>query len=288
MAWLLRVLGALWRALASLPGWTAACFKAIPGAITGLIERGGDLRHAMPEQIGRLGLVTVFGLTAVLSVRAYVVPQKFKDVPLNQALTMERERARGVQYAGGSACAECHQDQVLEKRGGHHRMLSCESCHGPCYEHTQDPGGDFTPYAPRLRDFCVLCHAYDPAKPTGFPQINPATHNSLKPCIECHKPHAPVPPETPRECGACHGEIEKTKSVSAHATLSCTICHETTDDHKNNPHRVKPTKPENREFCGKCHAIGAAKKEAPKVDLETHGEKYECWECHYPHMPEGR
>ncbi len=142
--------------------------------------------------------------------------------------------------------------------------------------------------APRLRDYCVLCHAYDPSRPTGFPQINPASHNPLKPCIECHNPHQPVPPETPRECGACHGEIEKTKAVSAHATLSCTICHDADDKHKNDPHKVRPSKPETREFCGKCHAKGSDNKAAPKISLEEHHGKYTCWECHYPHMPEGR
>ena len=291
MAWLMRVLGALWRVVSSIPGGLVVLFRALPGAVTrligSLIEGGGNLRHTMPEQITRLGLVAVLGLTAVLSVRAFVVPQRFKDVPLNHALTIEREKARGVKFAGASACGDCHDGEVAEKREGHHRMLACETCHGPCYEHIQGQG-DPKPFAPRLRDFCVLCHAYDPSRPTGFPQINPANHNPLKPCIECHKPHAPVPPETPRECGACHGEIDKTKSVSAHATLSCTICHDAADAHKNDPHKVKPSKPEAREFCGKCHAPGSEHKVAPKVDIEKHGEKYLCWECHYPHMPEGR
>ncbi len=292
MAWLTRVLGVFWRGLCSIPGGLVALCKRIPGAFTGLIgsirEGGGTLRRGIPEQVTRLGFVAVLGLTAVLSVRAYLVPKRLKDVPFDQEVAMERERARGVKFAGASACAECHDDKVAEKAAGHHRTLACETCHGACYEHTQDPGGDFTPYAPRLRDFCVRCHAYDPSRPTGFPQINPSIHNPLKACIECHKPHAPVPPNTPQECEACHGEIAKTKAVSAHATLSCTICHENTDAHKDEPHKFRPTKPETREFCGKCHAPGSENKAAPKVDIVKHGEKYLCWECHYPHMPEGR
>ena len=42
-------------------------------------------------------------------------------------------------------------------------------------------------------------------------------------------------------------------------------------------------------ICGKCHAKDARDKmakNAPKVDLGTHGEKYVCWQCHYPHSPE--
>jgi hypothetical protein len=171
-------------------------------------------------------------------------------------------------------------------------MLACETCHGPCYQHTQDPGGDFTPYAPRLRDFCVLCHAYDPSRPTGFPQINPTAHNPLKPCISCHAPHDPVPPTLPRECSACHAQIERTKAVSSHALIACTTCHKAPDRHKSAPRAALPSKPETREFCGTCHGAGtaakAAPKEAPRVDVSTHGGRNLCWECHYPHLPEGR
>jgi ribosomal protein S27AE len=46
------------------------------------------------------------------------------------------------------------------------------------------------------------------------------------------------------------------------------------------------TIPAEREFCGKCHSQDSQIKELPKVDLATHGEKYLCWQCHYPHMPE--
>ena len=42
-----------------------------------------------------------------------------------------------------------------------------------------------------------------------------------------------------------------------------------------------------RAFCGQCHAPDAkSDKEIPRVDMATHGERYVCWQCHYPHMPE--
>jgi hypothetical protein len=25
-------------------------------------------------------------------------------------------------------------------------------------------------------------------------------------------------------------------------------------------------------------------KGVPTIDMDTHGEKYVCWQCHYPHM----
>jgi predicted CXXCH cytochrome family protein len=46
------------------------------------------------------------------------------------------------------------------------------------------------------------------------------------------------------------------------------------------------TIPTDRAFCGKCHAKDATNQEAAKVDMVSHGEKYLCWQCHYPHMPE--
>jgi hypothetical protein len=151
-----------------------------------------------------------------------------------------------------------------------------------------------------------VCHAYDASRPTGFPQINPTAHNPLKPCISCHNPHDPVPPRVPQECSACHGQIERTKAVSSHALLPCTTCHRATPQHRTSPRAALPTKPETREFCGTCHAkgaadgllqgvpaaeaqrLGAAKKAAPKIDISDHGGSYLCWQCHYPHLPEGR
>jgi hypothetical protein len=144
------------------------------------------------------------------------------------------------------------------------------------------------PFAPRDRKFCPVCHAFDAARPTGFPQINPIAHNPLQACITCHRPHDPVPPETPRECSACHGQIERTKAVSAHALLPCTTCHQTSARHRENPRSVRPTKPETRDFCGRCHGASSSDPRAPRIDLAAHHPPYPCWQCHYPHLPEAR
>jgi hypothetical protein len=132
-----------------------------------------------------------------------------------------------------------------------------------------------------------VCHAYDRSRPTGFPQINPASHNPDLPCITCHNPHDPVPPEVPQECSACHAQIARTKAVSRHASLACTTCHEVSEQHKVSPRSALPGKPQTREFCGQCHAGGAGDSPVPQIDLATHGSHYLCWQCHYPHMPEG-
>lgn len=241
---------------------------------------------AVREQVRRLGVVVAFIVGVVLVVRFVAIPRSYFSTPLHRASTVKREVAKPFHFAGMVACRECHSDVYETKTGGYHRGLACETCHGPSAEHAEDPMS-IKPYAPRDRKFCPVCHAYDRSRPTGFPQINPTIHNPLQACITCHKPHDPVPPETPRECSACHAQIAHTKAVSSHALLECTTCHDASEQHKIAPRTALPSKPQAREFCGQCHATDAANPSAPKVDLASHGGTYLCWQCHYPHMPEG-
>lgn len=247
--------------------------------------RGGSVR--VPEQIGRLGVVVAVLAVVALVLRFVLIPQSYFSTRLHEESTVKQETAKPVLFAGMAACRDCHTEEYEIKSAGYHKGLACETCHGPSAKHVEDPTA-VKPYAPRDRTFCPVCHAYDAARPTGFPQINPTMHNPRKACITCHNPHDPVPPETPRECSACHGEIERTKAVSSHALLPCTTCHTTSEQHKIKPRSVRPTKPETRDFCGQCHATDASNPDSPKVDLSTHGGSYLCWQCHYPHMPEGQ
>lgn len=241
----------------------------------------------IPEQVKRLALVTAILVAAVLVTRFYLVPRSLISNDLHWAAAVQREVVRPVKFAGSNACQDCHDDVTQKKAGGFHRNLACEGCHGPAVNHTEDPS--VKPYAPRDRKFCPVCHAYDASRPTGFPQINPTAHNPLRPCITCHNPHDPVPPHTPRACAACHAQIERTKAVSSHALLKCTTCHTVPQRHKTAPRSALPSKPQTRQFCLKCHGTNATVvKEAPRVDAGTHGGSYQCWQCHYPHLPEGR
>ena len=239
----------------------------------------------MPEALARLLIVfaAVIGLTIV--VVKFVIPPRFKDTRIQWAETTKQEAAKPVQYAGAVACTECHDEIVAEKKKGYHRDLSCETCHGPAKAHTEDPD-NIKPPAPRDRKFCPVCHTFNPSRPRGFPMINPVAHNPMKACFTCHNPHDPKPPTAPRECSACHGEIARTLSVSHHVQLKCATCHNAPSRHRVAPRIVKPTKPSSRDFCGKCHGQESSYKGSPKIDLATHGEKYVCWQCHYPHLPE--
>jgi hypothetical protein len=241
----------------------------------------------IPEQLKRLGLVVGFIILAVLVIRFLLIPASLVSGTIHRADAVQREAAKPIKFAGTPACQGCHEDIGVKKGKGFHRGLACEGCHGTAAAHADDPGAQ-KPAAPRDRKFCPVCHAYDPGRPTGFPQINPVSHNPLKPCIECHDPHAPEPPTTPKECAACHAQIERTKAISSHARIECTTCHRTPEAHKKTPRAILPSKPQDREFCGGCHAKTSARKESPKVDMAEHGGRFLCWECHYPHLPEGR
>ncbi len=239
----------------------------------------------IPDPLLRLGILAGALVGAAFYGHRYLIPESLKDPAFQIRSVIARETAREPHFAGAGACSPCHPEQHDLKEQGYHRTMSCETCHGAAQAHADDPTA-VKPRIPRGRDFCPQCHAYKVSRPLGFPQINPASHNPIDPCVSCHNPHDPKPKVVPTECGACHGGIERTKALSPHARLACTNCHATPEQHKITPHLARAEKPTNRAFCGKCHAIGSKVAEAPKVDIDSHEEKYVCWQCHYPHMPE--
>jgi hypothetical protein len=237
----------------------------------------------MPQQVPRLLAVFVLAIVALIVARNILVPETFGDIGHYRAAAIDSVIAHKKKYAGYQECALCHSSIAEERLASNHSGVRCEVCHGPAADHVAAPL-DVKPNIPRGRDFCILCHEYNPSRPTGFPQIDPVSHNAMTPCMSCHNPHAPVPPVVPGECSACHGQIARQKAVSHHATLQCTTCHQVPEQHKVNPRSVRPSKPQERSFCGGCHAQGVPG--VPQIDLATHNARYKCWQCHYPHFPE--
>ncbi len=250
-----------------MPGW-----KSIP----------------FPDQIKRLLIIFIILVIMLITVRNYLMPPTFVKEGHYRAAAIDSILALPIHYAGQEACSECHDEYVALKQTSYHQNVACEVCHGPGANHVEDPSEN-TPSAPRQRGLCPLCHIYNASKPTGFPQINIVTHNPLEPCMSCHEPHDPKPPQPPEECGACHGEIARTKAVSHHAALECTQCHSAPEAHKKDPRSFRPSKPRKRTFCGGCHGENAESAgEIPRVDLQSHEPDHACWQCHYPHYPEVR
>ena len=249
---------------------------------------------AVPQQVRRLAIVVVALVAVLLVARRVLVPKTFGEKGHYRAAAVADVTGLPIRYAGHDACAMCHPAEVEKKASSYHRPVACEVCHGPASDHVGDPMAHQPP-APRDRSFCPRCHLYNPARPTGFPQIDTATHNPGIPCYACHNPHDPTPPHPPEACAACHGQIARTKAVSPHAPLACTVCHTADPRHLQSPRAFPPTKPQTREFCGRCHGLGASHPaevpdsiRIPQVDLATHNPRYVCWQCHYPHYPEAR
>ena len=241
----------------------------------------------VPQQLVVLGVIGALMITGFFGMRALFVPKSFGVYGHYRADAIDDVKNLPISYAGTKACGDCHEDETKVKAQGFHRTVACEVCHGPAAAHIEDPG-TVKPSAPRERGLCPLCHNYSPSRPTGFPQILTSQHNPGKPCMTCHKPHDPIPPNTPKDCNACHRGIWSQKQVSPHASLECSNCHQAPKEHSANPRAYEVAKPKQNVTCETCHAKGTeASSTGPKVDAD-HSGRYLCWDCHYPHFPEGK
>lgn len=274
-------------------------FKSITALRTRIRAwRGAASRRKFPTQVIQLGVIFVVIGVAFFLLKQKFVPESFGELGHYRADAVAVAAALEPRYAGWQVCAMCHPDKVETKNKSYHRTVSCEACHGPASDHTNDPM-ELRPEIPMGREPCLACHSYLTSRPTGFPQILEERHNPIRPCTTCHDPHDPTPPERPQECSACHNSIARTKAVSHHAPLDCEVCHETPPEHRDLPRAHLPKKPFEREFCGTCHAKEATPPdmlhgvdftvyEIPRIDLITHGGTFVCWQCHYQHSPEAR
>lgn len=243
----------------------------------------------MPGQIKRLLFIfAVVGLVFIIS-RQLFIPETFGKYGHYRAAAVDSSQSLPINYSGHLICLDCHDEVHSAKENSRHQGVNCEACHGPTSAHLASLEADdlVVPFIPLERSHCNQCHAYDPAKPNGFPQIDQNAHYPVKACLSCHNPHAPKPSEAPGKCSACHTGIMQTKALSPHSELECTVCHVTPEAHSTNPRSIRPGKPQSRADCGTCHGENSeSDRHTKKVDLTTHGDGYLCWQCHYPHYPE--
>jgi hypothetical protein len=102
---------------------------------------------------------------------------------------LDDNRASTAKFGGQATCVECHTDEAKARAAGKHAHVACEACHGALGKHAADPE-TLKPVRPDPRTLCVVCHAANVAKPTGFPQIDPKDHPDGV-CTECHVAHDP-------------------------------------------------------------------------------------------------
>jgi len=103
-------------------------------------------------------------------------------------------KAYRVKYKTSKVCAECHKDKYNDIKDSPHAAISCENCHGPNYDHPNDPLGLTID---RKRELCIRCHSYLPYKDNirgKIPGIDPVKHYPQAECILCHYPHNPTKP----------------------------------------------------------------------------------------------
>ena len=142
------------------------------------------------EHLLRLAGVLIAGVVVFLLVRHALVPAGFGELGHYRAPALKEIRQQRPRYAGRDACAVCHDDVAATKSKGKHAGIGCEACHGPQYEHSENPG-DVKPKLPEVANLCRVCHEADPARPRTFPQVATREHAKGEPCNSCHQPHSP-------------------------------------------------------------------------------------------------
>ena len=143
----------------------------------------------MPPQIFRIVLLTLAIVGSYLVARAFLTPSSFRQYGWYRGDALEEIASRQPTFAGRKACDECHSDIVQTLSKGEHKLISCESCHGPALAHADNP--DLKTH--HLADSeCLRCHESDPARPKFLKQITLKDHYRGERCIGCHVPHHPT------------------------------------------------------------------------------------------------
>jgi predicted CXXCH cytochrome family protein len=142
------------------------------------------------EHLLRMAGLFGLGVGVFLVVKGILVPADFGVYGHYRAGALADNKRRAPAYAGRAACAECHPEAAEAIKGGSHRPVGCEACHGALARHVEDATAQKA-LRPDTRAVCIQCHAADPAKPAKFPQVDPREHAAQGACTECHTAHSP-------------------------------------------------------------------------------------------------
>jgi hypothetical protein len=164
------------------------------------------------KHLWRAVLILVFVVVGYLLGRGFLVPASFGQYGYYRGDNLkEQMNIRIPKHGNGpEACAYCHEEKVELIAETPHRVINCETCHGPLRTHVEydsieafikDPGNyEWTNEMEvhSAQELCIKCHDYQLAKPEGYTTIVVVEHleerdMELGPyvCFECHDPHDP-------------------------------------------------------------------------------------------------
>ena len=194
------------------------------------------------KHLTRAGLLLGAAAIAFVVLRAAILQgvftlDEFALRPPDRAANQRYWMGLPAVYAASSSCAGagCHDDIYQLWVTSAHGTVACENCHGPAEAHVLDT-------AVRLpsngsAELCETCHAQLAARPSSFPQIEPAQHFPESTCPSCHVPHRPGPAATithapEGDCLQCHSPTNARPAKpmpinhTGRANDQCLFCHE--------------------------------------------------------------
>jgi len=150
------------------------------------------------RHVFRVALVLVVAITAFVLGRSLLVPKSYGDYGAYRAANvLEQAQVREPRHGGADACSSCHAKQAEERKGGGHKAVSCEVCHGPASLHLQSGKVTAKMAVDRSYQLCARCHRKVDGRPEKFPQVVLDQHvpTALEAgvCLTCHNPHSPKP-----------------------------------------------------------------------------------------------
>lgn len=195
----------------------------------------------MPKHIVRLLLLMAAVAVVALGVRSHFIDKSFGVFGHYRADAVPEIAADTPIYRGAAYCQSCHRERYAQWKAGIHKVVNCETCHGPAAKHpdikppvASDTRTQILIAAGRFEHvhlsipsdsvkLCTLCHEKITGRPAAQPQIDVKAHAGGQACIVCHNPHSPkiaaaaVPQtvsasdiaagkEKAAACTACHGE----------------------------------------------------------------------------------